>query len=79
MVRQTIGHWYFEYLEYARDRAKVVLLDEATSALDEPTESQLYRAIREKMPESIIISIGHRSSLNEFHNIHYDVGAVKCD
>ena len=28
---------------------------------------------------SIIISIGHRSSLNAFHNIHYDVGAVKCD
>ncbi|PSJ80212.1 ABC transporter ATP-binding protein/permease [Neisseria iguanae] len=58
--------------------AKVILLDEATSALDEPTESLLYRTIREKMPDSIIISIGHRSSLNEFHNIHYDAGASEC-
>ncbi|WP_416190642.1 ABC transporter ATP-binding protein/permease [Neisseria sp. CCUG12390] len=59
--------------------SKIILLDEATSALDEATESRLYRAIREKTPDSIIISIGHRSSLNGFHNIHYDVGAVKCD
>lgn len=60
-------------------RAKVILLDEATAALDEATEAQLYRAVREKMPDSIIVSIGHRSSLNAFHTIHYDVGAVKCD
>lgn len=59
--------------------AKIILLDEATSALDETTEALLYRTVREKMPDSIIVSIGHRSSLNGFHNIHYDVGAAKCD
>ncbi|MCP1773131.1 putative ATP-binding cassette transporter [Neisseria perflava] len=58
---------------------KVVLLDEATSALDEPTEAMLYRAIRAKLPDSIIVSIGHRSSLNAFHNVFLDVGAVRCD
>lgn len=59
-------------------RAQVILLDEATSALDETTEAALYQALREQLPQSIIVSVGHRSSLNAFHNIHYDVGAVKC-
>lgn len=58
-------------------RAQVILLDEATSALDETTEAALYQALREQLPQSIIVSVGHRSSLNAFHNIHYDVGSVK--
>lgn len=57
-------------------RAQVILLDEATSALDETTEAALYQALREQLPQSIIVSVGHRSSLNAFHNIHYDVGAA---
>lgn len=57
-------------------RAQVILLDEATSALDETTEAALYQTLREQLPQSIIVSIGHRSSLNAFHNIHYDVGAA---
>ena len=58
---------------------KVILLDEATAALDEPTEALLYRALKQKLPQSIIISIGHRSTLNEFHDFRLDVGNVTCD
>lgn len=58
--------------------AKVILLDESTSALDEDTEAALYQAIRRRLPNSIIVSIGHRSSLNQFHNLYYDVGSVTC-
>jgi ABC transporter, ATP-binding protein len=58
---------------------KVILLDEATAALDEPTEALLYRALKRKLPQSIIISIGHRSTLNEFHDFRLDVGSVACD
>nr|WP_275112421.1 ATP-binding cassette domain-containing protein [Neisseria meningitidis] len=57
---------------------KIILLDEATAALDEPTEAMLYRALKQKLPDSIIISIGHRSTLNAFHNMHLDVGNVAC-
>ena len=57
---------------------KVILLDEATAALDEPTEAMLYRALKQKLPDSIIISIGHRSTLNEFHDLCLDVGHVQC-
>ena len=53
---------------------KVLLLDEATAALDEPTEAALYALIRQRLPHSIIISIGHRGTLNAFHNCHLSVG-----
>lgn len=49
-------------------RPEVVFLDETTSALDEPTENLLYRTIKERLPEMIILSVGHRSTLYPFHN-----------
>lgn len=44
-----------------------LLLDEATAALDEASERMLYRLLRERMPKTTTISIGHRASLAEFH------------
>lgn len=48
-------------------RPQLIVFDEATSALDEQTEKQLYCLIRQQLPESIIISIGHRSTLEPLH------------
>jgi putative ATP-binding cassette transporter len=48
-------------------RPRVVFLDEATSALDEGLEHTLYTLLREELPETVIVSIGHRSTLNQFH------------
>jgi vitamin B12/bleomycin/antimicrobial peptide transport system ATP-binding/permease protein len=45
-----------------------LFLDEATSALDEQSESALYRAIATTLPKTTVVSIGHRSTLNAFHN-----------
>ena len=47
-----------------------LLLDEATSALDEPAEAMLYRMLQERLPDTAIISIGHRSTLRAFHRRH---------
>jgi putative ATP-binding cassette transporter len=44
-----------------------LFLDEATASLDEPSEKALYRLLEEKLPETTIISIGHRSTLDAFH------------
>lgn len=44
-----------------------LFLDEATASLDEPSEALLYRLIVEKMPQTTIVSIGHRSTLEAFH------------
>ncbi len=45
-----------------------LFLDEATSALDENSEAELYRLLRERLPQTAIVSIGHRTSLRAFHD-----------
>ena len=60
-------------------RPHLVLLDEATAALDEDTEAALYRLIHQELPDSIIVSIGHRSTLNAFHNQIICVGETLID
>jgi putative ATP-binding cassette transporter len=44
-----------------------LFLDEATASLDEPSEAALYRLLVEKLPATTIVSIGHRSTLEAFH------------
>ena len=44
-----------------------LFLDEATASLDEPSEAALYRLLEEKLPQTTIVSIGHRSTLDAFH------------
>jgi putative ATP-binding cassette transporter len=47
-----------------------LFLDEATASLDEPGEAALYRLLKERLPNSTIVSIGHRSTLRAFHRRH---------
>jgi vitamin B12/bleomycin/antimicrobial peptide transport system ATP-binding/permease protein len=44
-----------------------LFLDEATGALDEASEAALYRLMIERLPNTAIVSIGHRASLAPFH------------
>jgi len=44
-----------------------LLLDEATASLDEPSEAALYQLLHERLPGTAVISIGHRSTLADFH------------
>jgi putative ATP-binding cassette transporter len=44
-----------------------IYMDEATSALDEAAEGELYTLLHERLPQSTIISVGHRSALNAYH------------
>jgi vitamin B12/bleomycin/antimicrobial peptide transport system ATP-binding/permease protein len=46
---------------------QVVFLDEASSAMDEGLEHAMYKILCEKLPNTILISVGHRSSLLAFH------------
>ena len=45
-----------------------MFFDEATASMDEPSEMELYTMLNEEMADATIISIGHRSSLAQFHN-----------
>ncbi len=44
-----------------------LFLDEATAAIDEASEARLYALLRERLPRTAIVSIGHRASLRAFH------------
>ncbi|WP_426877578.1 ABC transporter ATP-binding protein/permease [Glaesserella parasuis] len=59
-------------------KPELIFLDETTSALDEPTESILYRTIREELPNSTVISVGHRCTLYPYHNKRINLNAGCC-
>jgi putative ATP-binding cassette transporter len=44
-----------------------LFLDEATSAVDELGEARLYTLLRDRLPNTTLLSVGHRSSLRSFH------------
>jgi putative ATP-binding cassette transporter len=44
-----------------------LFLDEATASVDEASEARLYRLIAERLPDTTVVSIGHRSTLHAFH------------
>jgi putative ATP-binding cassette transporter len=47
-----------------------LFLDEATASLDEASEAQLYDLLKRKLPATNVVSIGHRSTLEAFHQRH---------
>jgi putative ATP-binding cassette transporter len=50
-----------------------LFLDEATAALDEPMEARIYAILRERLPGSTLVSIGHRKTLLAFHDRHLEM------
>ncbi|WP_054990283.1 ABC transporter ATP-binding protein/permease [Pseudomonas coronafaciens] len=50
-----------------------LLVDEATSAMDEDDETAMHRAIIDGLPGLTLVSVGHRSSLQRFHDRHVRV------
>ncbi|KQY09015.1 multidrug ABC transporter ATP-binding protein [Mycobacterium sp. Root135] len=45
-----------------------VFLDESTSALDEGQEFALYRRLRERLPDCVVVSVSHRSTVEQHHD-----------
>ena len=71
------GHWAQQLspgeqqrIAFARalvQRPEWLFLDEATSALDEANEARLYGLMRERLPGTMMFSVGHRGTLGAFH------------
>jgi putative ATP-binding cassette transporter len=53
----------------------LLFLDEATSGLDEPSEARLYSLLRAGSWRPTVISVGHRSTLLQFHDDVLDLTA----
>ena len=48
-------------------KPNVAFLDEATASMDEGLEDNMYRLLKERLPNTTVISVGHRSTLQAFH------------
>ncbi len=48
-------------------KPQYLFLDEATASLDEPSEAALYQLLKDRLPATTMVSIGHRSTLEAFH------------
>jgi len=51
----------------------VIFLDESTSSLDEGNEYALYRLVRTRIPDTIMISIAHRATVRRHHTHHLEL------
>jgi putative ATP-binding cassette transporter len=54
-------------------RPDVLLLDEATSNFDEATTRDFYRVLSERLPDTIIVSIGRSPALAKLHRRSIDL------
>jgi vitamin B12/bleomycin/antimicrobial peptide transport system ATP-binding/permease protein len=48
-------------------KPKAVFLDESTSALDEGLEFLVYNLVRTELPETILVSVSHRKTVEQHH------------
>jgi putative ATP-binding cassette transporter len=54
-------------------RPAAVFLDEATSALDEGLEFALYELLYGELPDAIVVSVGHHTSVEQHHEHHLEL------
>jgi vitamin B12/bleomycin/antimicrobial peptide transport system ATP-binding/permease protein len=54
-------------------KPRAVFLDESTSAMDEGLELMLYERIRAEFPDAILVSVSHRSTVEQFHGRHLEL------
>lgn len=49
-------------------RPNFLFMDESTSAMDTQLEQRLFKVLLEELPETTIISVAHRPSLEQYHD-----------
>jgi putative ATP-binding cassette transporter len=67
---QTLSGGEKQRLAFARlliHKPDLIVMDEATSALDPDSQERLLHLIDEKIPNSTLISVGHRPELEAYH------------
>jgi vitamin B12/bleomycin/antimicrobial peptide transport system ATP-binding/permease protein len=54
-------------------KPRAVFLDESTSAMDEGLELMLYELVRTEFPDAVLVSVSHRSTVEQFHGRHLEL------
>lgn len=50
------------------NKPDILFLDEASSAMDEKSESLVYDVLKQELKDTVIVSVGHRSTLIDKHD-----------
>jgi putative ATP-binding cassette transporter len=81
---QTLSGGEKQRIAFARlliHRPHIIVMDEATSALDKQSQKNLMNLVHEKLPETTIVSVGHREELEAFHDrkivLEYNEGGAR--
>jgi len=45
-----------------------LFMDEATASLDDASEAAVYQALKQRLPDATMVSIGHRPTLRQWHD-----------
>ena len=72
-VSNRRSHHYRCFARVLLTKPKVVFLDEATSALDEGLEFMLYDMVRRELPDTVLVSVTHRSTVGQHHEQHLEL------
>jgi putative ATP-binding cassette transporter len=54
-------------------RPQAAFMDEATSALDEGLEFTLYERLRNELPNTVVVSVSHRPTVEQHHEHHLEL------
>jgi len=57
-----------QFLRIFLMKPDIIFMDESTSSLDEENEENAYRYLKERLSDAVIVSVGHRKRLVEFHD-----------
>jgi putative ATP-binding cassette transporter len=75
---QTLSGGEKQRLAFARlliQKPTIVVLDEATSALDPSSQEAMMGLLAERLPDTTVISVGHRPELEAFHERKLTMGS----
>jgi len=67
---QTLSGGEKQRVAFARllvHKPDIVVMDEATSALDPPSQEEMMKLLDDELPNTTLISVGHRPELEAFH------------
>jgi putative ATP-binding cassette transporter len=67
---QTLSGGEKQRVAFARllvQNPDIIVMDEGTSALDPPSQEALMKLIEERLPNTTVLSVGHRPELEKFH------------
>jgi vitamin B12/bleomycin/antimicrobial peptide transport system ATP-binding/permease protein len=68
---QTLSGGEKQRIAFARlliHKPDIVVMDEATSALDKESQTKLMTLIKKELPNTTLVSVGHRQELEAFHD-----------